>query len=825
MNPHHIKLKNQLPGRLLFMVAIISVTMLRVYAGTPDGSTDSSAFSPIAPGDRVIAGDELKKASLTDWWEALRVLEPSLCDEMKRVYGDNPGYLPSSATVRGKSHWTMNSDETSLPLFVIDGARVPLRRMMDIDINDIAKVIVYKDPVSLSRFGINGSNGVIEIITRRPRSGKVKVSYLFDGIFQNADLSSHETSHKSAGLPVNTDWRKVSLQTGFQNRHRLNIEGGDDYVKYKFSARLSPSGSGVMKGSRNDILGLNSYIEYNMRAVHISNDIVFNQIKNKASTYGTYDYFRFLNPEWAAADPSGIPYAMLGTGGTDKLPNPVYEASLNSFDETKTYEIYDNLNVKFTLKNGFSIDGMFAFARETTRHDIYLSPSSGLFQDAEDGNNAGRYDILRDNTLSFEGALSLKYGVRSGKSDVGASAGVRAFSGKYYDESYAGVGIPTDRMAYISFTKSYDIGQKAEANRCYDHTLQAMAAAHYSFDNRYSIQADVNFNRSSRLSPGKKNAWFYGVGINWNIHNEPFLRNSGIKRLILNASTGTAGGVGFNDDDYNVTYKSNIGNEYVYNYYLIGSSIQSMPNRNIKWHTVHNRNLTLLFDYSRFSLSFNYYDNLTKDALIFARLPLSTGWENTISNGGEIENRGIEFHLGANILENVRGWSLDAFVTGAHNRNKIKRLPEYFGSLYNGKAGESNAANSGTYRVVSELHEGSSIDGGIAPEFCGNLGASLRYKEWWLNVIVDCALGGKAYNWFAEGSAPGSRYCSNNEFGLSSLQLGYTFAPEICRKIRMSNLSLSLSANNPVRTCSSDVVLGILYPYARTMAISLRISF
>lgn len=807
MNLHHIVPKNSIANRLLLIATISLTTMLPVYAEAPNNFDDTSVFSSVSPADRVILGNELKKASLTDWWEALRILEPSLCDEMKSVYGDMPGYLPSSVTIRGKYHWTMNTDQTSLPLFIIDGARVPLRQMMNMDINDIAKVIVYKDPVSLSRFGINGGNGVIEIITHKPATGRLKVSYLFDAIFQRADLSSHKTNPEFARSPVNTDWMKVPLHTGFQNRHKLNIEGGDDYVKYKFSARFSPSGNGVMKGSKNDILGLNSYIEYNMRALHISNDIVFNQIKGKASTYGTYDYFSTLNPEWAAVDPSGIPYTMLESPDGNKL-NPVYEASLNSFDETKTYEIYDNLNVKLNLKNGFLIDGLFAFARETTRHDIYISPSSGLYQDIDAGNNAGRYDVLRDNTLSFEGALSLKYGVHTGKSDIGASAGIRAFSGKYYDESYAGVGIPTDRMAYISFTKSYDTDQKPVANRSYDHTLQAIASAYYSFDNRYSIRGNVNFNRSSRLSPGKRNAWFYGVGINWNIHNESFLRNSGIKRFVLNASLGTAGGVGFNDDDYNVTYKPNIGNEYVYNYYLIGSAIQGMPNREIKWYTVHNRNITLLFDYSRFSLSFNYYNNLTKGALIFSRLPLSTGWENTISNGGEIENQGVEFHLNADILDNVKGWSLSAFISGAHNRNKIKKLPEYFGNLYNAQAAESNAANSGTYRMVSELYEGNSIDGDIAPKFSGNLGASLSYREWWLNAIVN-----------------ESCYRDSNEFGLSSLQLGYTFAPAICKKIRMSDLTLALSANNLVRTSSANVVRGILYPYARTMAISLRISF
>lgn len=825
MNLHHIKPNK---GRLLiflFVAAAIQPIAFGVNASVRDIAENESLLSAVSSGDRVISGEELKKASLTDWWEALCILEPSLFDETKQIYGDTPGYMPASVDIRGKSHWLMNADQTSLPLFVIDGARVPVRQMMNININDIGKVVVYKDPVSLSKYGINGSNGVIEIITRKPVAGKIKVSYMFDGIFQKADLSTQKSSPEFVGNKVNTDWLKVPLHTGFQNRHKLDIEGGDDYVKYKFSARLSPGGSGVMKGSKNDIFGLNSYIEYNMKALHISNDIVFNQYKTNASNYGTYDYFRFLNPEWKATDSSGIPRTTLVTSEGENIVNPVYEATLNSFDETKTYEVYDNLNVRLDLKNGLSANGSFAFIRETTRHDIYLSPSSGIYSEADAGSNSGRYDVLRDNTLSFEGSFSLNYGARFGKSDFAVSGGIRAFNGKYYDETYAGIGIPTDRMAYISFTKSYDTEQKPEAHRSYDHTLQAIAMANYSYDNRYSITGSVNLNRSSRLSPGKRNACFYGIGLNWNIHNESFLKDTNIKRLALSAAIGTTGGIGFDDNDYNVTYASNIGNEYIYNYYLIGSAIRSMPNKDIKWHTVNNMNLDLFFDYSRISLKLSWYNNMTTDALVFARLPLSTGWDYTISNGGKINNSGIEFRVGANILENENGWSLSAFTGGAYNRNRINTIPEYFMSLYNNHAGESNALNTGTYRFVSELSEGHSIDGGMSPEFGGNLGASLQYKEWWLNAIFNYTLGGKCYNWFETDESYSSRYIDNNEFRLSSLQLGYTFASELCKKIRISNMTLALSANNLIRHLSSGIENGILYPAARTMAVSLRITF
>ena len=832
-------------------ILIISTICVNSYASEIE--TTSSVISPyaiVSPGDRVINSDELKKASFTNLWDAFQILEPSLKDESQDIYGDMPGYLPSSVSIRGKKIWSTKIDNPYLPLFIIDGARVPLRQAMNLDINDIDKIIIYKDAASLSRYGIYGANGVIEFITQKPQTGKIKINYLFDAIIQNADLNSHKVIDEYAQKEVHTDWLQQPIQTAFQHRHKINIEGGDEYVKYKFSTRFSPSGNGVMKKSKNDILGLNSYIEYNFKALHISNDIVFNQIKGHASNYGTYDYYRQLNPEWKATDETGIPYTVLNENETTECINPVYEATLGSFDKTKSNEIYDNLNLRLSLRKGFTIDGSFAFVRETNQHDIFISPSSGLYHNVESGSNIGRYDILRENSLSFEASLALQYQKHIKKSNIGASAGVRTFSGKYYDEAYAGIGIPTDRMAYISFTKSYDTLNMATAHREYDRTLQSILSGHYTYDNRYGLQASINYNRSSLLSTGERNAWFYNTSIYWNIHNEAFMKNSGISRFILNASIGTTGGVGFSDDDYNVTYKSDIGNEYIYNYYLIGSSIQSMPNRNIKWHTINNRNLSLLFDYKKISLTFNYYNNLTKNIIVFDLLPLSTGYENSISNGGEIRNEGIEFYLHTKIIENLKGWSLSAFISGMHNHNKIEKVPDYFASKYNSTVHNNYLQYAKQYHRLSELHENQPLNtiykyteyhtdkdgqdildgtpsyvGSTDDKFRGNLGLTLQYKQWWINTIVNCSLGGYTYDWFNLLPIGDNFYSKNNCFSLSSLQLGYSFTPEICSKMHMRALTLALSGNNLVRTSSAKTAKGILYPYARTMAFSLRVTF
>ena len=275
-----------------------------------------------------------------------------------------------------------------------------------------------------------------------------------------------------------------------------------------------------------------------------------------------------------------------------------------------------------------------------------------------------------------------------------------------------------------------------------------------------------------------------------------------------------------------------------------------MPNRNIKWHTINNRNLSLLFDYKKISLTFNYYNNLTKNIIVFDLLPLSTGYENSISNGGEIRNEGIEFYLHTKIIENLKGWSLSAFISGMHNHNKIEKVPDYFASKYNSTVRNNYLQYAKQYHRLSELHENQPLNtiykyteshtdkdgqdildgtpsyvGSTDDKFRGNLGLTLQYKQWWINTIVNCSLGGYTYDWFNLLPIGDNFYSKNNCFSLSSLQLGYSFTPEICSKMHMRALTLALSGNNLVRTSSAKTAKGILYPYARTMAFSLRVTF
>lgn len=771
-------------------------------------------------GDKILSGDALRRASVGNLWNALVALEPSLVDNSSDLYGNVPYYTPQNNSLQGRTAWSLDGSGQSV-LFLIDGAQVSAYQFMYLNINDIDKIIIYKDAQSLSRFGTKGGNGAIEAILRKPDAGKLHIDYLFDAQLQTADRN-HQ--HLPAGIAATPgyDWKETPLRTAFSHRHKLDIGGGDRYVKYNFSVEGDPTGRGVMQDDYHKTLGLSNYIAYQRNALSISNHLSFYQSKNNASPYGTYDYYLNLSPALSPYDENGKVSTLLPDGST----NPLYEVSTGSFNREKIHTIQDRLKATITLPADLLIEGSFSFTRETAQNDIYISPSSGRYVDAEENSYTGRYDITRDNQLAFEGDLALCYDKTWKKSTFGSSLAVAFLSDKCYGETLGGYGILNDRMAYISFTQSYS-DKEPVATREYDHNLAGLFSAHYQYDNRYGVSAGLRVEKSSLLASRARTALFYNAGLFWNIHNEAFLRNSGLEQLTLALSHGTSGGIGFANDAYTITYDNNIGNEYIYNYYLIGSSIVLMPNDRLRWYTVMRDNLSLSARYRQVSVSLLFYSRITTDLPVITPLPLSTGYPNTFGNGGKISNRGIEGSLAVDLLPGHKKLSLLTFASVACNRNRIEEIPPYFASLYN-EAIVLNAETTGTAAITGFLQPSGSLSelystdpatgqliaqGPATPTVQGNWGLSGTCGNWQFNLLTTFSTGAKAYN--ADRANP---YVNDNRFTLRNVQVGYSLP-----MWKVAGLTIIASGENLVRYTSADSNIGYYYPCARTFTLALRL--
>lgn len=101
----------------------------------------------------------------------------------------------------------------------------------------------------------------------------------------------------------------------------------------------------------------------------------------------------------------------------------------------------------------------------------------------------------------------------------------------------------------------------------------------------------------------------------------------------------------------------------------------NLSNPDLKWETTLTRNLGIDFGFwnNRLSGSIDAYWNTTKDLLMNATIPSSTGFSTQYKNFGQTSNKGIELALDAVIVD-TKDFGLNANFNISYNRAKIDKL-------------------------------------------------------------------------------------------------------------------------------------------------------
>ncbi|KKX51463.1 TonB-dependent receptor plug domain-containing protein [Sphingobacterium sp. IITKGP-BTPF85] len=123
--------------------------------------------------------DRLSKIPVTNVMQAIQGAVSNVSvSQASSIPGDAP-----NVQVRGKNSINASSE----PYIVVDG--IPLSRtdgsINDINPNDIESVEILKDPSAVAIYGVNGSNGVILITTKRGTSGTPRIRYSGYGGVEN----------------------------------------------------------------------------------------------------------------------------------------------------------------------------------------------------------------------------------------------------------------------------------------------------------------------------------------------------------------------------------------------------------------------------------------------------------------------------------------------------------------------------------------------------------------------------------------------------------------------------------------------------------------
>ena len=173
----------------------------------------------------------------------------------------------------------------------------------------------------------------------------------------------------------------------------------------------------------------------------------------------------------------------------------------------------------------------------------------------------------------------------------------------------------------------------------------------YGFNDKYLITLVGRRDGSSRFAVGNKWNNFYSVSGAWNLDKEPFIENLNLfNTLKLRGSFGTSGSQGIDNLRTLATFTTRtvvLGDAFV-----SGLTVGRPENPALSWETTEQLDLGLEASFFNGALDFElgYYKKKTKDLLLNVGIPSFTGNTSRLENFGSIQNSGLEFNVGATII-------------------------------------------------------------------------------------------------------------------------------------------------------------------------------
>lgn len=581
-------------------------------------------------------------------------------------------------------------------IFVVDGI-IRDGGIEDINADDIKSIEVLKDASAQAIYGARGANGVILVTTKRGTSGKVNVSYhgfltsrniernfdVYSGQefaqyrrealrADNADDTYPDDSVAFTSVELNNiannrfvDWEDELLKTGTVNSQTLNLSGGTDMTKVYASVNyfkedgIIPTSGYTRKNLRLNLdQKINDKFSVNFDLNLLNDDI------DRAANVNVIT----MSPIGSAYNPDGS-IARFPDGEPNTAVNPLWNLREQTNEEkgndfviniTPTWQITDEL--QYQLKTNLT--------RKNSERGQYQSSLSSAGEDQRGIariDNQLRESYLIENILTYDKVLN-----DNNKFDVTLVQSIQedTFSRTLTE----GTGFPNESLGYNGITNAIGLvsvlrDQNARRNASF------MGRARYTLMDKYLFSATYRADGASVNAEGNKWSYNPAAAFAWKIHNESFLKNvDAIKELKLRVNYGAlVNGISspftslFTADGQNYIFDGLTASGY--------SPSEILPNTNLKYEKVTTFNLGL--DFSIFDRlltgSIEYYDKRTTDLLLRRPVPSITGYRFTFFNAGELQNKGLELALTANII-NTDDFRWSVSTNWSNNKNQLLEL-------------------------------------------------------------------------------------------------------------------------------------------------------
>ena len=695
----------------------------------------------------TVTADQLMSVSKTNVLGALQTFDPSFRIAENNLAGSNPINVPE-LYIRGRSgigttqldaqslSKTSLKNNPNLPTFIMDGFEISVQKLYDMDPSRIASITILKDAAATAMYGSRAANGVVIITTVTPKAGKVNIDYNFTGTLEYPDLTDYNmmnarekletevaagmyTAKPEAGASeqnrldqiynnklnnvvrgVDTYWLSKPLRTVFNHKHSLYLDGGTDDLRWGADFSYN-TGEGVMKGSYRDRMSGGLSLSYRFGSFQVKNYFSYTYTKSEESPYGSFSDYTSKLPYDEYLDENGnyLETTYPWTGGTEE--NPLYEATLKSYDRSKSWELINNTEVLWNINNYWLLKGQFSVTKSNSDSRQFLDPRSKKNTELLNANNvvSGQLDVATANSLSWDATATLSYNRSIKKNNLNFLVGVNATSstGDSFGITYKG--FPSGELSSPGYANKVPTLPTNTDSK--SRLFGALGTFNYSFDNIYLADVSLRFDGNSEFGSDQRFAPFFSGGLGLNLHNYKFMKQfEWMDRFKIRGTYGITGKVDFSPYEAQTIYQVITDNWFKTG---LGATLMALGNSSLGWEKTHNMDLGLDVDMFKglLQMNFSYYRKKTVDLVNSVTLPSSTGFTSYKDNIGEVMNKGVEIQLRSTIL-NAKDWYVAAFVNMAHNKNEITKISDSL-KEYNKRVQEKYADyNSGTNKGKTE---------------------------------------------------------------------------------------------------------------------------
>ncbi len=626
----------------------------------------------------------------------------------------------SQIRIRGIGSITASSE----PLYVVDG--IPVQSgditllnsngnrsgnvMASMNPNDIASVTVLKDAASTAIYGSRGANGVILITTKRGKSGKPRVDFRsqvgFNSVASNSLLeplnadqytqlflegytNNPNTTITQAEAQANfdsrfrqltdadgnrtdTNWLEELTRTGVNHSYDLSLSGGTEGLNYFFSGGYFEQESHII-GTDFERFSTRMNLDF---AVNDNISITNNLNVSHFDQNGMVDGTAWANPMYNALLLSPlIPVrdeqgrfndhhkTYFPMGGN----NPVGALSGDDIRNTRQIRVIDNFSVTvkfledFSFRTQWNIDFIQVGERQYKNRRYGDGRNSGGFAQEStrlNRNYVGTQTLSYGKTLSDIHNITVLAGYEAQKSDDKWLYG--------YAENF-----PNDKLRNLASAADAD---DADGERSEYSFLSIFSRVDYDYSGKYFASFSIRRDGSSRFGIEERWGTFGSFGLGWALHEEGFLSGvDAINNLKLRSSYGVTGNAAIGNFpsvglyDYGFDYAGEPGGEP-----------DQISNPILTWEKQNAFNLGLDFHlFQKVSGTVEYFNKVSSDLILDVPVSRTTGFEELTQNFGEMENKGIEIAIDANIVESG-DFTFDAGFNITFLSNEITKLQEDF---------------------------------------------------------------------------------------------------------------------------------------------------